>query len=120
MRNNLDRREVEGRIFLPLLFDGILDLLLTEAGVDHKPRDACQRRNALRINWAAINRAVEDDRRECLRLSQFLQVCTLNPDIIKDKDQLRLDFFGKLYNATSSPPVTAKFCRIDFPAIAMR
>src|SRR6185369_7299386 len=120
MRNYLDAWEVEGRIFLLLLLNGIIDLLFTKFGVDHEARDACQRRDALRINWAAIDRAVKDDRRDGLCLSQFLQVCTLNPDVVDDEDQLRLDFFGEGYNAASSPPVTAKICSIDFPAIPVR
>src|SRR6185369_6356799 len=120
MRNYLDAWEVEGRIFLPLFLNGIIDLLFTKVGIDHEARDACQRRDALRINWTTIDRAVKDDGRQGLRLSQLLHVCTLNPDIVDNEDQLRLDFFGEGYNATSSPPVTAKFCPIDFPAIAVR
>jgi len=99
MRNYLDAWEVEGRIFLLLLLNGIIDLLFTKVGVDHEARDACQRRDALRINWAAIDRAVKDDRRNGLRLSQFLQVCTLNPDIVDNEDQLRLDFFNQFDKA---------------------
>jgi len=119
MRNYLDAWEVEGWIFFLLLLNGIIDLLFTKVRVDHEARDACQRRDTLRINWTTIHRTVKDDRREALRLSQLLQVCTLNPDIVDNEDQLRLDFFGEGYNATSSPPVTAKFCSIDFPAIAV-
>src|SRR5262249_48125625 len=119
MRNCLDPGEVEGRLSLSLLLNSILDLLFTKVGVDHEARDTGQRRDALRINWTAINRAVKDDRRERLRLSQVLQIRTLNPDIIDNEDQLRPDFFNQRYNATSSPPVTAKFCWINFPAIAM-
>src|SRR6185369_14567722 len=78
------------------------------------------RRDALRINWTTINRAVKDDRKERFRSSQFLQIRSLNPDIVDNKDQPRLDFFNQFYNATSSPPVTAEFCRVNFPVIAVR
>jgi hypothetical protein len=120
VRNHFDGGEVEGSIFRPPRAHGVLNLRAPELGVGHAAADARQRLDRFGVERPAVHGAVEDDRGRVLHLPQFVQVGVLNPDVVDDEDEPRLQLFDERDDAFGAPAVAADLGRVDLPIQAVR